>query len=141
MLADVAPWVLRILLGEADDPETKPEGAQVKVDLLLDRLPGLASGDDPAAAFAGTLRLDSGLDALEAAAAAAAAGEVPDAPPLEVHCPTLVDRSPLGPDAPEGQHLLSLVVQHVPVSLFADRRRGPPGPGRRARARARSTVT
>ncbi|MFC5179395.1 phytoene desaturase family protein [Nocardioides taihuensis] len=118
VLADVAPWVLRILLGEGDDPETKPEGAQVKVDLLLDRLPDLASGDDPAAAFAGTLRLDSGLDAIEAAAAAAAAGEVPDAPPLEVHCPTLVDRSPLGAHAPDGQHLLSLLVQHVPVSLF-----------------------
>jgi phytoene dehydrogenase-like protein len=120
VLADVAPWVLRILLGEPDDPETKPEGAQLKVDLLLDRLPALASGDDPATAFAGTLRIDSGLDAIEAAAAAAAAGEVPEAPPVEVHCPTLVDRSPLGADAPEGQHLLSLVVQHVPASLFAE---------------------
>ena len=57
MLANVAPWVLRILLGEPDDAETKPEGAQLKINFLLDRLPRLKSGIDPAVAFAGTLHV------------------------------------------------------------------------------------
>ena len=31
VLANVAPWVLHILLGEPDDPETKPEGSQLTI--------------------------------------------------------------------------------------------------------------
>ena len=40
VLSNVAPWVLRILLGETEDPASKPEGAQLTLNLLLDRLPG-----------------------------------------------------------------------------------------------------
>ena len=54
VLADVAPWVLHILMGEPQDLEMKPQGAQVTVNFLLDRLPRLKSGMDPAVAFAGT---------------------------------------------------------------------------------------
>ena len=61
VLADVAPWVLQILLGSPDDPETKPQGAQLMVDLLVDRLPRLRSGADPAVAFAGTLHVAAEL--------------------------------------------------------------------------------
>ena len=49
MLSNVAPWVLQVLLGE--QPGERPEGAQLKVNLLLSRLPRLRSGMDPAVAF------------------------------------------------------------------------------------------
>ena len=48
VLANVAPWVLRILMGEDEQPDTKPQGSQLKINLLLDRLPQLKSGLDPA---------------------------------------------------------------------------------------------
>ena len=47
VLSGVAPWVLRILLGEGEDPETKPAGSQLKINFLLDRLPALQVGRRP----------------------------------------------------------------------------------------------
>ena len=41
VLSGVAPWVLRILLGEGEDEESKPIGSQLKINFLLDRLPAL----------------------------------------------------------------------------------------------------
>ncbi|HWI42372.1 MAG TPA: NAD(P)/FAD-dependent oxidoreductase [Nocardioides sp.] len=117
VLANVAPWVLRILLGEGEDPETKPEGSQLKVNLLLSRLPRLKSGVDPAVAFAGTLHLAEGYAELEAAWAAAAAGRLPDPLPGEVYCHSLTDPSILG-DVPAGTHTLTYFGLHTPASLF-----------------------
>ncbi|MGZ6753030.1 MAG: phytoene desaturase family protein, partial [Nocardioides sp.] len=76
VLANVAPWVLRILMGEPEDPATKPQGSQLKINFLLDRLPRLRSGADPAVAFAGTLHLGEDYSQLERAYAEAAAGQV-----------------------------------------------------------------
>lgn len=118
VLANVAPWVLRILRGEEPEPGTKPVGAQLKINLLLDRLPRLASGVDPEVAFAGTLHLDEGYAALEAAAADAAAGRLPDRIPGEVYCHSLSDPSILGPSAPAGQHTLTYFGLHTPSHLF-----------------------
>lgn len=118
VLANVAPWVLRILLGEGEDPATKPEGAQLKINLLLDRLPRLRSGADPAAAFAGTLHVAEDYGLLERAHAEAAAGRLPDPLPGEVYCHTLTDRSILG-DEPDGTHTLTYFGLHTPASLFA----------------------
>jgi phytoene dehydrogenase-like protein len=117
VLADVAPWVLHILMGEPDDLETKPEGAQVTVNLLLDRLPRLRSGMDPAVAFAGTFHVASEYSTLEAAYADAAAGRVPATIPGSVVCHTLTDRSVLG-SAASAQHTLTLTTLHTPASLF-----------------------
>jgi len=39
VLANVAPWVLQLLLGE--EPPEKPEGSQLKINFLLERLPAL----------------------------------------------------------------------------------------------------
>jgi phytoene dehydrogenase-like protein len=117
VLADVAPWVLHILMGEPDDPETKPEGAQVTVNLLLDRLPRLRSGLDPAVAFAGTFHIDTEYSTLEAAYADAAAGRVPATIPGSVVCHTLTDRSILG-NAASAQHVLTLTTYNTPASLF-----------------------
>jgi phytoene dehydrogenase-like protein len=67
VLANVAPWVLRILLGQGEDAASKPEGAQITINLLLDRLPRFASGIDAETAFAGTLHLAAGYAELAAA--------------------------------------------------------------------------
>ncbi|MEP9384033.1 NAD(P)/FAD-dependent oxidoreductase [Nocardioides sp. KR10-350] len=117
VLANVAPWVLGILLGEAEDPESKPVGSQLKINLLLDRLPRLRSGADPAVAFAGTLHLGEELSALERAYAEAAAGSLPTRLPGEVYCHSLTDPSILG-DVPEGTHTLTYFGLHTPAPLF-----------------------
>ncbi|WP_395693639.1 phytoene desaturase family protein [Nocardioides sp.] len=117
VLSNVAPWVLRILLGEPEDPATKPEGSQLKINLLLDRLPRLRSGVDPEVAFAGTLHLAEDYSQLEAAYADAAAGRMPSVLPGEIYCHSLTDRSILG-DAPAGTHTFTYFGVHTPASLF-----------------------
>jgi len=119
VLANVAPWVLRILLGDGEDSEGKPEGSQLKINVLLDRLPQLKSGVDPAVAFAGTLHLAEDYSQLEAAYADAAAGRVPNRLPGEVYCHSLTDPSILG-DSPEGTHTLTYFGLHTPAALFAE---------------------
>ncbi|MGZ4448906.1 MAG: phytoene desaturase family protein [Nocardioides sp.] len=117
VLANVAPWVLRILMGEPEDPATKPQGSQLKINFLLDRLPRLRSGADPAVAFAGTLHLGEDYSQLERAYAEAAAGQVPSVMPGEVYCHSLTDPSILG-DAPAGTQTLTYFGLHTPASLF-----------------------
>ena len=117
VLANVAPWVLRILMGESEDAATKPQGAQLKINLLLNRLPRLKSGIDPTVAFAGTLHLGEDYSQLETAYADAAAGRVPSALPGEVYCHSLSDPSILG-SAEEGTHTLTYFGLHTPASLF-----------------------
>ena len=119
MLSNVAPWVLHILLGEPDDPETKPEGAQLKINFLLDRLPRLKSGIDPAVAFAGTLHVGSEYSAARGGVRRrprrAAAGDDPR-PRCTAH--SLTDPSILG-DVPPGSHTLTYFGLHTPASVFA----------------------
>ncbi len=129
VLSGVAPWVLRILLGEGEDAETKPVGAQLKMNLLLDRLPRLRSGVDPAVAFAGTLHLAEDGVQLEAAYAAARAGRVPDPMPGEVYCHSLTDPSILGERAGSA-HTLTYFGLHTPATLFD----GPGGADAKAEA-------
>ena len=117
VLADVAPWVLRILLGEDPDEETKPQGSQLRINLLLDRLPALKSGTDPQVAFAGTLHVGEDYPQLGAAYADAAAGRLPSTMPGELHCHSLTDASVLGTHP---GHTLSWFGLHTPASLFAD---------------------
>ncbi|KQZ67480.1 phytoene desaturase family protein [Nocardioides sp. Root151] len=119
VLANVAPWVLRILLGEEPEPETKPVGAQLKINFLLDRLPELRSGMDPAVAFAGTLHLSEDYSQLQRSYAEAAAGQVPSQMPGEVYCHSLTDPSILG--SFEG-HTLTYFGLHTPATLFEDPR-------------------
>ncbi|GAB4085233.1 NAD(P)/FAD-dependent oxidoreductase [Myceligenerans cantabricum] len=119
VLANVAPWVLDALLGEAPGPVAKPVGAQLKVNFLLDRLPRLRSGADPRVAFAGTLHLSEDYHELEAAYAQAAAGQVPARMPGEVYCHSLTDPSVLG-DVPAGTQTLTYFGLHLPATLFDD---------------------
>ncbi len=115
VLAGVAPWVLGILLGDPEAPDLKPAGAQVKINLLLDRLPQLRSGIDPAVAFGGTLHLAESYSQLQTAYAQAVAGQVPRVIPGELSCPSLTDPSILG-----GFHgqVLSYVGLLTPAGLF-----------------------
>ena len=117
VLSGVAPWVLRILLGEGEDPDTKPAGSQIKINLLLDRLPALRSGVDPEVAFAGTLHLAEDYSLIEQAYAVAAGGSVPDPLPGEVYCHTLTDPSILG-ERSGSAHTLTYFGLHVPAGLF-----------------------
>jgi len=117
VLSGVAPWVLRILLGEGEDVEAKPSGSQLKINFLLDRLPALRSGADPAAAFAGTLHLAEDYSQLEQAYAAAAGGAVPHPMPGEVYCHSLSDPSILGERAGSA-HTLTYFGLHTPAELF-----------------------
>ena len=58
VLANVAPAVLAQLLGEPA-PDPPPEGAQLKLNMLLSRLPRLRDPDvDPRDAFAGTFHVN-----------------------------------------------------------------------------------
>ena len=119
VLAGVAPAVLDRLRGRAPSGPA-PEGAQMKINMVLDRLPRLRSGQDPAVAFAGTLHIDEGYAALEAGHAAAAAGALPDPLPGEVYCHTLTDGSILAPElAGRGVHTLTLFGLHAPARLFS----------------------
>jgi len=117
VLSNVAPWVLGILMGEPDAPELKPEGAQLKINFLLDRLPALKSGEDPAVAFAGTLHLGESYSGLETSYAEAASGALPTSMPGEVYCHSLTDPSILGDF--EG-HTLTYFGLHTPAALFGD---------------------
>ncbi|GAB2595830.1 phytoene desaturase family protein [Microlunatus antarcticus] len=131
VLLGCAPAVAAGLLGEEVDPTDAPEGSQLKVNLLLRRLPRLRSGVDPAVAFAGTLHLGQGYARLDEAYAEAAAGVLPDPLPGEVYCHTLTDPSILGPDLrAAGWQTLTLFGVHAPARLF----RADPD-GMRARAR------
>lgn len=118
VLANVAPWVLHILMGEPDDPETKPQGSMLQINMLLDRLPRLKSGMDPAVAFAGTMLISPEMSTLEAAHAQAAAGQVPETIPSAVVCHTLTDRSILG-ESPSSQHTLTMFGFNIPATLFS----------------------
>ena len=124
------PTVLNRLLAAAGagPVETEPdvEGAQLKVNLLLTRLPRLRDASvDPTAAFAGTFHINEGYGQLEQAYAAARAGRIPDLPPCEIYCHTLTDRSILGPDlASSDAQTLTLFGLHLPARLFRERQRG-----------------
>jgi phytoene dehydrogenase-like protein len=122
VLSNVAPALLDRLLGEPEASGPAPEGAQVKVNLLVSRLPRLKSGVDPAAAFAGTLHVHETWSELDAAYRVADAGGIPEPLPCEVYCHTLSDSSILSPElAAAGVQSLTVFGLHTPSRLKADR--------------------
>ena len=119
VLSGLAPYVLDGLLGRTPSAATKPVGAQLKINMLLERLPRLRSGEDPKVAFAGTLHLGESYSELEKAYAEAAAGAVPTEMPGEVYCHSLTDPSILG-SVPAGTQTLTYFGLHAPATLFED---------------------
>jgi phytoene dehydrogenase-like protein len=98
------------------------EGAQVKVNMLLSRLPRLRDEQvDTAAAFGGTFHINETFSQLQAAYDEAAAGEVPTVIPAEIYCHSLTDPSILSPELREaGVHTLTVFALHVPDRLLTE---------------------
>lgn len=96
-----------------------PEGAQVKVNLLLTRLPRLRDERvAPEQAFAGTFHINELGSQIAHAYANASGGVLPDPLPCEIYCHTLSDRSILGPDlAATDAQTLTVFGLHVPDRL------------------------
>ncbi|TFC01993.1 NAD(P)/FAD-dependent oxidoreductase [Cryobacterium adonitolivorans] len=119
VLANVAPWVLDGLLGERTPDTVKPEGAQVKVNLLLSRLPRLLDASVSAeAAFGGTFHINETLSQLEAAYRQASAGRIPELVSCEIYCHSLTDPSILSPElVTAGAQTLTVFGLHTPDRL------------------------
>jgi phytoene dehydrogenase-like protein len=118
VLSGVAPWTLEGLLGadaSEGNTEGKPEGSQIKLNFLLDRLPRLRSGVDPKVAFAGTFHVAEEYSTLQTAYADASAGRVPRVMPGELYCHSLTD-----PTIMHGElgHTLTYFGVHAPAPLF-----------------------
>lgn len=117
VLSGVGPAVLDRLLGSPTSDG--PEGAQVKVNMLLSRLPRLRDGSvAPEAAFAGTFHINETMTQLDAAHRAASSGRIPDPLPAEIYCHSLTDPSILGPELrASGAQTLTLFGLQVPHRL------------------------
>src|SRR3954470_5694855 len=118
VLVGASPQELASLPG--DPAPTPAEGAQLKVNMLLKRLPRLRdAGVDPREAFAGTFHIAEGYEQLATAHAQAASGGLPTAPPSEIYCHSLTDPTILGPELVErGYQTLTLFGLHTPARLF-----------------------
>ncbi|MFF0062400.1 phytoene desaturase family protein [Streptomyces sp. NPDC005279] len=119
VLVNASPQELASLLG--DEPPAAAEGAQLKVNMLLRRLPRLRDRSvDPRDAFAGTFHVSEGYGQLATAYREAANGRLPGAPPSEIYCHSLTDPSILGPElVAQGYQTLTLFGLHTPARLFA----------------------
>jgi phytoene dehydrogenase-like protein len=120
VLANVSPWVLGQLTGNPLPAALRPEGAQIKVNLLLKRLPKLAdSSVTPEQAFGGTFHINEKYTQLAAGYAAGVAGEIPSPIPCEIYCHSLSDPSILSPELREaGYQTLTVFGLHVPHALL-----------------------
>lgn len=117
VLANVTPAVLARLLGETE-PDIAP-GAQIKVNLMLRRLPRLRDENvNPEQAFGGTFHINENYSQLDAAYRRAASGSVPDPLPCEIYCHTLADPTILSESLrAAGAHTLTVFGLHTPHSL------------------------
>jgi phytoene dehydrogenase-like protein len=126
VLANVAPTVLSRLLG--DEPPPAPEGSQLKLNMLLSRLPRLRdTAVAPTEAFAGTFHVNEGYEQLQRAFEQAGRGEIPALPPCELYCHSLTDPSILSEELRRtGAHTLTLFALHMPARLFGGDGSAPP---------------
>jgi phytoene dehydrogenase-like protein len=117
ILAGVTPTVLADLVGDAT-PVTAP-GAQVKVNLMLKRLPRLRDETvSPEQAFGGTFHINETYRQLDAAYARASAGSIPDPIPCEIYCHSLTDPSILSQELQaSGAQTLTVFGLHAPHTL------------------------
>ncbi|MEU5885107.1 NAD(P)/FAD-dependent oxidoreductase [Spirillospora sp. NPDC047279] len=121
VLVNLPPAVLARVMGEGTSGGAgAPEGSQLKVNMVLSRLPRLRDPSvRPEEAFGGTFHINETQAQLAAAYAEAAAGRVPSLPPAEVYCHSLTDPSILGPELrTSGAQTLTLFGLHMPARLF-----------------------
>jgi phytoene dehydrogenase-like protein len=121
VLANVAPAVLATLLNQPPPADT-PEGSQLKVNMLLRRLPRLRDpAVSPADAFAGTFHVNEGYEQLAQAFREADAGRIPALVPCEAYCHSLTDPTILDDELRSGgAHTLTVFALHMPARLFAE---------------------
>ncbi|NDC48120.1 MAG: NAD(P)/FAD-dependent oxidoreductase [Micrococcales bacterium] len=116
VLANVSKPILEKLLG--NNYKHNIQGAQVKVNMLLKRLPKLKADVDPVAAFSGTFHINENFSQLQTAYDTAEQGNIPDPLPLEIYCHSLTDPTILGPELQQaGAQTLTVFALHTPHSL------------------------
>jgi phytoene dehydrogenase-like protein len=123
VLANVSPVELEKLTGINNivPTATKAEGSQVKVNLLLKRLPKLKDETlDPVAAFGGTFHINETYEQLQTAFEQASKGAIPNPLPCEIYCHSLTDPTILSKELQEqGAQTLTVFALHTPHSLRA----------------------
>jgi phytoene dehydrogenase-like protein len=122
VLSGVTPTTLAGLLG--DPAPTSAPGAQVKVNMVLRRLPRLRDRDvTPEQAFGGTFHVNETWTQLDAAHDRAAGHALPDPLPCEIYCHSLTDPSILSPALREsGAATLTVFGLHTPHPAFGSDR-------------------
>lgn len=122
VLANVSPTELEKLTGEPNivPQATKMNGSQVKVNLLLKRLPKLKDESlDPVAAFGGTFHINETYSQLQTAFEQANDGEIPNPLPCEIYCHSLTDPSILSKELQDqGVQTLTVFALHTPHKLL-----------------------
>jgi phytoene dehydrogenase-like protein len=122
VLANVSPTELEKLTGVKNivPAATKMDGAQVKVNLLLKRLPKLKDQSlDPVAAFGGTFHINENYSQLQSSFEQASNGEIPNPLPCEIYCHSLTDPSILSKALQEqGVQTLTVFALHTPHALL-----------------------
>jgi len=124
VLVNAAPAILDRLLDRPSQPVVSDlhGGAQVKVNMLLSRLPRLKDSKvDPRDAFAGTFHINESYTQLERAFREASAGRLPSPIPAEIYCHSLTDATILSEELREaGAQTLTVFALHAPHSLFVN---------------------
>lgn len=122
VLVNSSPEELAHLRGQ-QPPVHRAEGAQVKVNMLLTRLPALKDPSvTPEQAFGGTFHINETWSQLETAYDQAERGEVPEVLPCEIYCHSLTDSSIVSQElADQGVHTLTVFGLHTPHRLSTTR--------------------
>jgi phytoene dehydrogenase-like protein len=122
VLVNSSPEELARLRGH-EPPAQRAEGAQVKVNMLLTRLPALKDPSvTPEQAFGGTFHINETWSQLNTAFHQAQKGDVPVVLPCEIYCHSLSDPSILSQElAEQGVHTLTVFGLHTPHRLSATR--------------------
>ncbi|MER3390349.1 MAG: NAD(P)/FAD-dependent oxidoreductase [Microcella sp.] len=128
VLVNAAPHELARLLAAAGASDEvgaaapPAEGAQVKVNMLLHRLPRVHDESvAPEAAFEGTFHINETFTQLQRAFVAASEGRVPQPMPAEIYCHSLTDPSILGPELrAAGAQTLTVFALQAPDRLITE---------------------
>ena len=117
VLVNASPEELARLQGRSISDHA--EGAQVKVNMVLTRLPRLADPTiRPEQAFGGTFHINETWSQLAKAHDDATELRIPSPLPCEIYCHSLTDSSILSPELAErGVHTLTVFGLHVPHRL------------------------
>ena len=117
VLVNASPEELSRLQGRSISD--RAEGAQVKVNMVLTRLPQLADPTvTPEQAFGGTFHINETWSQLATAHEDATHLRIPSPLPCEIYCHSLTDSSILSPElAEQGVHTLTVFGLHVPHRL------------------------